>query len=314
MTIHSTSKIDESLVRALVSDQFPHWAHLPVHPVARSGWDNRSFRLGDDLIARLPSAQGYEAQVHREQRWLPYLRSRMPLAIPEPMGLGQPGHGYPWAWSVYKWIPGETAADRAPTDVCQFVEHLSLFLTALQAVPANAGPAPGAHNFYRGNSLNIYDEQFREAIVILGGQIDASAALQVWRSGTTSVWTQPRVWVHGDIALGNLILSEGRLAAVIDFGQVCVGDPACDLAIAWTYLRGEHRQNFRARLALDASTWCRGRAWALWKAAIVAAKLTDANAIEGQTCWQTIEEVLSDATRTEDKIFDAEDGLTDRQQ
>jgi aminoglycoside phosphotransferase (APT) family kinase protein len=300
MTIHSAPQIDESLVRSLVSDQFPHWKHLPVRPVARSGWDNRSFRLGDDLIARLPSAGDYEAQVLREQRWLPYLRSHLSLAVPEPVALGQSGRGYPWAWSIYKWIPGECAADQAPTDVTQFVEQLSRFLTALHAVPADEGPAPGAHNFYRGDSLKVYDEQFREAMVILGAQINTAAALQVWQSAVTSGWTQPPVWVHGDIALGNLILSEGRLAAVIDFGQVSVGDPACDLAIAWTYLRGEHRQDFRARLALDASTWCRGRGWALWKAAIIAAKLTATNAIEGQTCWQTIEEVLSDGTRTID--------------
>lgn len=179
MTIHATPPINESMVRSLISDQFPHWAHLPVRPVARSGWDNRSFRVGDGLIARLPSAQGFEAQVHREQRWLPYLRSHLPLAIPESVALGQSGRGYPWAWSVYKWIPGESAADQAPTDISQFVEHLSHFVSALHAVPADAGPVPGAHNFYRGNSLRVYDEQFREVIVILGGQIDTRTALQV---------------------------------------------------------------------------------------------------------------------------------------
>ena len=294
MTIDSAPQIDESLVRSLVNDQFPHWAHLPVRPMARSGWDNRSFRMGDNLTVRLPSAQCYEAQVHREQQWLPYLRSHLPLAIPEPVALGQPGHGYAWAWSVYKWIPGESANDRSPTDVSQFVEHLSHFLTALHAVPADAGPVPGAHNFHRGDSLKVYDEQFRAAIATLLAQIDTAAALQVWESATATHWKQPPVWVHGDIALGNLILSEGRLAAVIDFGQLCIGDPACDLAIAWTYLRGGHREDFRARLALDASTWCRGRGWALWKAAIIAARLAETNAIEGQTCWQTMEEILVD--------------------
>ncbi len=308
--MYPTPQIDESLVQALVSDQFSHWANLPVHPVARSGWDNRSFRLGEDLVARLPSAQCYEPQVHLEQRWLPYLRSHLPLAIPEPVALGQPGNGYPWAWSVYKWIPGDGAADRTPTDTRQFVGDLSHFLTALHAVPADAGPTPGAHNFYRGDSLKVYDEQFRQAIEILGRQIDARAALQVWELATTSDWRQPPVWVHGDISLGNLIVYKGRLAAVIDFGQVCVGDPACDLAIAWTYLRGEHRQEFQARLALDPSTWCRGRGWALWKAAIIAAKLTDTNAVEGQTCWRTIEEVLTDAA----SIFDADDGVANRPQ
>ena len=312
--MHPTQKIDESLVQALVSDQFPHWAHVPARRVARSGWDNRSFRLGDDLIARLPSAQCYEAQVHRVQRWLPYLRSHLPLAIPEPVALGQPGRGYLWTWSVYKWIPGESAADRAPTDIRQFVEHLSHFLTALHAVPADEGPSPGAHDFYRGDSLKFYDEQFRDAMVILGGQINTSAALQVWQPAIDSDWNQSPVWVHGDIALGNLILSEGRLAAVIDFGQLCIGDPACDLAIAWTYLRGEHRQDFRARLALDAATWCPGRGWALWKAAIIAAQLAKTDAIEGQTCWQTIDEVLYDAARNLSNVSDDPEGLVHRPQ
>ena len=312
--MHSTQKIDESLVQALVSDQFPHWAHLPARRVARSGWDNRSFRLGDDLIARLPSAQCYEAQVHREQRWLPYLRSHLPLAIPEPVVLGQPGRGYPWIWSVYRWIPGESATDRAPRDIRQFVEHLSHFLTALHAARADAGPAPRTHNFHRGDSLKVYDAQFRDAMVILGRRINSAAALQVWQSALDSEWKQLPVWGHGDIALGNLILSEGRLAAVIDFGQLCVGDPACDLAIAWTYLRGGHREDFRARLALDAATWCRGRGWALWKAAIIAARLAETNAIEGQTCWQTIDEILCDAARNLSNVSNDADGLANRPQ
>jgi aminoglycoside phosphotransferase (APT) family kinase protein len=287
--------IDESLIQALIRDQFPQWAHLPVHAIPRSGWDNRTFRVGDHLLARLPSAQGYAAQVHREQRWLPYLRSHLPLDIPAPVGLGRPAHGYPWAWSVYTWIPGASAADQAPVDVGQFVERLSDFLTVLHTIPADAGLTASADNFFRGGSVKVYDGQFRQAIAILGSRIDSLAALNLWESATASHWTQPPVWVHGDIALGNLILSEDSLVAVIDFGQMCVGDPACDLAIAWTYLRGKHRKDFRSRLAVDAATWHRAKAWALWKAAIVAAKLVDSNAVEAQTCWETIHEVMNDA-------------------
>jgi aminoglycoside phosphotransferase (APT) family kinase protein len=134
---------------------------------------------------------------------------------------------------------------------------------------------------------------------ILDGRINVAAAVEAWESAAHSNWNCLPVWVHGDIALGNLLLSEGRLAAVIDFGQLCVGDPACDLAIAWTYLRGEQRRALQARLALDLPTWCRGRAWALWKAAIVAAKLTKTKAVEGQSAWQTIDEVLLDLARTD---------------
>lgn len=294
-----STQIDEALVRALVAEQFPHWANLPVRQLPRSGWDNRTFHLGKDMVARLPSASSYEAQIHREHRWLPYLRPHLSLPIPEPLAMGGPGCGYPWAWSVYRWIPGESAAERAPDDVREFVQSLGDFLNSLRAAPAVAGPVPGPENFFRGGSLAVYDQQFHEAMRVLDGRINIAAAIEAWESAAYSNWNGLPVWVHGDIALGNLLLSEGRLAAVIDFGQLCVGDPACDLAIAWTYLRGEQRLALQTRLALDPPTWCRGRAWALWKAAIVAAKLTETNAVEGQSAWQTMNEVLLDHARTD---------------
>ncbi len=292
-------QIDETLVRGLIADQFPNWADLQVRAVPQPGWDNRTFLLGHDFVARLPSAAAYEEQVHREQRWLPYLRTHVPFEIPEPVALGQPGRGYPWSWSVYRWIAGDTAASAPPSDMGQFAEDLALMLIALQRVPAEGGPDPGEHNFHRGGPLRAYDEQARQAIAALRGQIDSAEALNVWTAGLASCWKQPTVWVHGDIALGNLLTRGGRLAAVIDFGQLCVGDPACDLAIAWTYLRAQHRQAFRNRLKVDLATWRRGRAWALWKAAIVAASLVDTNTIEGQASHLTMDEILSDSARTE---------------
>jgi aminoglycoside phosphotransferase (APT) family kinase protein len=289
--------INEALVRRLVDDQFPQWAGLPVRPVSQSGWHNRCFHLGDAWLVRLPSAHDYEAQIHTEQTCLPYLRSHLPLHIPEPVALGRPGRGYPWAWSVYTWLPGESANAQAPEDVAAFTRELGQFLSALYRVPAKDGPTPGAHNFHRGGSLKVYDEQFRQALQVLSGAIDTASALQVWESAIASTWRHPPVWVHGDISLGNLLICNGRLCAVIDFGLVCVDDPACDLAIAWTFLSTEHRQEFQRCLALDADTWQRGRAWALWKAAIVAAGLAQTNAVEGQVCWRTIAEVLNDAGR-----------------
>lgn len=292
-------QVDDALVRALVADQFPESAHLPVHPAPQSGWDNRTFLLGNDMVARLPSAQCYEAQVHREQRWLPYLHSRLPVEVPQPLALGRPGRGYPWSWSIYRWIAGDTAANSPPSNVSQFAEDLALFLNSLHKVPADGGPRPGPDNFHRGGALDVYDWQFREAMAVLGSSIDRAAALAVWDAAIASNWSDPPVWVHGDLALGNLLVRDGRLAAVIDFGQLCVGDPACDLAIAWTFFRAPHRHAFRARLALDPATWQRGRAWALWKAAIVAARLVETSAIEARTSQQTIDEVLHDAAHTD---------------
>lgn len=293
-TLHNAS-VDHALVHALVADQFPQWAHLPVCPVPQSGWDNRTFMLGDDMVVRMPSAQAYAAQVAREQRWLPYLRTRLPLEIPVLLACGEPSHGYPWPWSIYRWIDGDAAANAPPANVEQFATDLATLLNALRAVAAADGPMSGQDNFYRGGALQVYDDQLREAVALLNDRIDADTALATWEAALTSSWQSQPVWVHGDIALGNLLMRDGRLAAVIDFGQVCVGDPACDLTMAWTYFREPHRSVFRAQLGLDDATWQRGRAWALWKAAIVAAGTTETNAVESQRCWHSLHEILGDA-------------------
>ena len=292
-------QINEKLVQALIADQFPQWMHLPVRPTLQSGWDNRSFLIGESKVARLPSSKDYEVQVHREQRWLPYLRTHLTVEIPEPLALGRPGRGYPWSWSIYRWIEGETAANSSPGDIGQFAGDLAIALSSMHDIPTEGGPESGQDNFHRGGALSVYDEQARLAIATLGDRLDVSGALAVWELGLASHWSQAPVWVHGDIALGNLLLRDGRLAALIDFGQVCVGDPACDLAIAWTYFRGQYRRTFQSHLKIDPATWQRGRAWALWKAAIVAAGIAKTNAPEGRVSLLTIDEVLDDYACTE---------------
>jgi aminoglycoside phosphotransferase (APT) family kinase protein len=290
-------QIDTALVQALVSSQFPQWASEPVNPVTSSGWDNRSFRLGTELLVRMPSGAAYAAQVYREQRALRFLGPRLGVETPTPIALGRPEFAYPWPWSVYRWIPGHTAADSPPGDVGHFAADLADFLNALRSVASGTGPPPGPENFYRGGGLSAYDKQFLKAQAELEGRIDTAAAVRVWESALATAWQQAAVWVHGDIALGNIVLREGRLAGVIDFGQVCVGDPACDCAIAWTYFRGFGRDVFQRQMALDPDTWERGRAWALWKASIVAAGLVDSNDVEAQAAQQTMEEVLAEAPR-----------------
>ncbi len=154
---HAMPVIDDVLVRHLVSAQFPQWAQLPVQSVAVGGWDNKSFRLGEEMIVRLPSASAYAAQVEKEQRWLPHLAPFLPLQIPTPLAVGEPASGYPWKWSIYRWIEGETAAPEAVSDSSHFAASVASFLVALQRIDATAGPPPGPHNFYRGGSLTIYD-------------------------------------------------------------------------------------------------------------------------------------------------------------
>jgi aminoglycoside phosphotransferase (APT) family kinase protein len=259
-------RIDTDLVRALLADQFPELASLPVRPVELDGHDNRTFRLGGELSVRLPTAAAYAEHVAIEHEWLPKLAPRLPLPVPVTVGRGAPGCGYPWPWSLNRWIRGCNATlDRIGNPV-DFARDLAGFLLALQSLDCAQGPAAGPHSFFRGGSLSVYDAETRECIDALRDEVDTAAATEVWESALGAAWIGPDVWVHGDVAPGNLLVEGGRLCAVIDFGQLAVGDPACDTAIAWSFLRGESRRVFREALSADEGVWERGRAWALWKA------------------------------------------------
>ncbi|MCW2811351.1 MAG: aminoglycoside phosphotransferase family protein [Friedmanniella sp.] len=266
------SEIDAALAGRLVAAQFPRWADLPVRPFVHNGWDNSTFRLGDDLTVRLPNGPWYAQGVAKEQRWLPVLAPQLPLPIPTPVAQGAPGCGYPYAWSIYRWLEGEPARREAVRDLNDLAVALAGFLVALAGVDPADGPEPGEHNFFRGGPLSTYDAETREALVALGSAVPQRAASAVWEDALAATWTEAPVWFHGDVAFGNLLVQDGRLAAVIDFGTSGVGDPACDVAIAWTVLRGSSRSAFRSARGVDAATWSRGRGWALWKALITLAR------------------------------------------
>lgn len=261
-------EIDSELARRLVAAQFPHWAHLPVRPVAHGGWDNRTFHLGDDMTVRLPSAAGYVPAVEKEQRWLPVLAPHLPLPIPTPLGRGEPALGYPFPWSVYGWLAGETASPSRIGSLTAFAEDLAAFLVALQAVDATGGPPAGEHSFFRGAPPASYDAETRRTIAALGDRVPGAHCTEIWEAGLAATFTGRPVWFHGDIAHGNLLVRDGRLAGVIDFGTSGVGDPACDAQIAWTLFRGESRATYRAALGIDDAMWARARAWTLWKSLI----------------------------------------------
>ena len=289
--------IDVALVRRLIAAQFPRWAELPVRPVRFGGWDNRTFHLGDRMTVRLPSAASYALQVEKEQLWLPRLAPLLPLPIPVPVAMGRPGEGYPWHWSIYQWREGETAIRAPVADMSAFARTLAEFLTALQGVDSDGGPPPGQHNFFRGGSLAVYDHETRWALGRLDGKIDVAQARAVWERALATAWSGAPVWFHGDVAPGNLLVEDGRLSAIIDFGTSGVGDPACDLSIAWTMFEGESREAFRATLPLDEGTWARGRGWTLWKALIVAAEMPGTDPLEVERSRRIIDEVLADHER-----------------
>jgi aminoglycoside phosphotransferase (APT) family kinase protein len=291
---NSQVNINVSLVSDLVATQYPQWADLPIRPVAHGGWDNRTFHLGDEMTVRLPSAEGYVAQVEKEHRWLPRLAPLLPLPIPMPLAKGVPGHGYPWPWSIYQWIEGEVASRERIADLPQFANALAQFLATLQRIDPADGPPPGPHCFFRGAPLDVYDDETRRAIAVLDGVIDASAATAVWEAAREAVWRGPPVWFHGDVAAGNLLVRNGELNAIIDFGCSGVGDPACDVTIAWTLFAGESREAFRAALLVDDATWARGRGWALWKGLIVLAEHLNTNPIEAEKARGGVNAVLAD--------------------
>ncbi|MER8449721.1 aminoglycoside phosphotransferase family protein [Mesorhizobium sp. M1428] len=292
--------IDAALVRRLIAAQLPKWADLPVEPVEPGGWDNRTFRLGDSMSVRLPSAAAYVAQVEKEHRWLPRLAPHLPLPIPVPLAKGAPGEGYPWPWSVYRWLGGRPAAGELIADLTEFARSLAGFLVALYRIDAADGPPAGQHNFHRGGRLSVYDAENRGALSALGSRIDKAAAEAVWATALASRWQGPPVWVHGDVASGNLLVEDGKLCAVVDFGSSAIGDPACDLVIAWTEFYGESRQAFRDAIALDEHSWARARGWALWKALIVASG-HDGNQREAEKSWRVINEVLADHTEQSER-------------
>ena len=217
-----------------------------MSPVELDGWDNTTFRLGDDLSVRLPSADGYVPQVEKEQRWLPILAPHLPLPIPEPVARGLPGHGFPRPWSVYGWLEGEPATVDRIADLERFARSLAEFLAALYRIDPTNGPAAGAHSFYRGGPLSTYDAETRATLSALEGRIDTRRRrARCGRKRSRRSGDGRRTWVHGDVAASNLLVVDGRLSAVIDFGCSAVGDPACDLAIAWTLFHGESRAAFR---------------------------------------------------------------------
>ncbi|HXS92012.1 MAG TPA: aminoglycoside phosphotransferase family protein [Steroidobacteraceae bacterium] len=286
-------EITSQLVSALLAAQFPQWARLPLIPVEPGGWDNRTFRLGDAMAVRLPSAECYAEQVDKEQRWLPWLAPQLPLAVPSPLAVGEPGAEYPWHWSIYRWIDGETVATSSNVDLAVLASDLARFLVELQSLDATQGPVPGAHNFQRGGSLSIYDQQTRRAIAALGREIDAARATEIWDEALATSWDRAPVWIHGDVAAGNLLLQDAKLHAVIDFGCCAVGDPACDLVAAWTIFDADSADDFRKRLQLDDATWQRARGWALWKALITLVDELAADATAADRTRALIERIIS---------------------
>ncbi len=287
---------DLPLVSRLLAAQFPKWGALPLKRVASAGTDNAIYRLGANLCVRLPRRPSAATQAEKEGRWLPML-TPLPLAIPKPLGMGEPAEGYPWHWSVTSWIDGETATMDRIADPLQAAATLAQFIRALQAIDPADGPPSGPQNHHRGVPLAEMDATTREAIGNLRAEIDVGAATAVWDAALDApAWTDPPVWVHGDIQSGNLLARQGRITAVIDFGLLGVGDPACDLTVAWMLLSDHTRAAFRTAMVVDDATWTRGRGWALHAGVIALDYYRETNLALAAICRRAIGEVIAEFT------------------
>ncbi|GGS70761.1 aminoglycoside phosphotransferase family protein [Nonomuraea spiralis] len=303
--------IDEALVRRLLAAQFPRWAGLPLRRFPSAGTVNAVYRLGDDLAVRLPRIPQGVGDVAKEQRWLPVLAPVLPVPIPAVLGSGSPGEGFPWAWSVCRWLDGDNpdagalsggplsggaaapAAGQAAESAVDLAADLAAFVGALREVD----PA-GAPDAYRGGPLARLDTATRAAIGELDGLIDTGAATAAWEEALSAPeWLGGPVWVHADLMPGNLLVRDGRLSGVIDWGTLGAGDPACDLIPAWNLLPPAARDVFRAELGADDAMWARGRGRALSMALIQLPYYKDTNPAMAANARHVIGEVLGGPAR-----------------
>ena len=281
---------DASLVRRLLAAQFQQWAHLPIRSVPSAGTDNALFRLGDDMVVRLPRIHWAVGSLDKEHHWLPRLAPLLPVAIPTPLGKGEPAEGYPWQWSVYRWLDGENPTVDDIADPGLLAADLAEFIAALQRIDPTGAPAAS-----RGVPLAMRDAPTRTAIEALHGLVDTDAVTAAWDAALrTPEWPGGPVWLHSDLAPGNVLVVDGRLDAVIDFGGLGVGDPAADLAVAWNLLPAAVRNDFRRAVQVDDATWERGRGWALSIALIQLPYYQTTNPVLAAGARHTIAQVLAD--------------------
>jgi aminoglycoside phosphotransferase (APT) family kinase protein len=258
--------IDTTLVRKLVAMQFPQWRDLHVLRENHSGTDHTLFRLGEVTALRFPRRLSAVGQIEKDHLLLPKLApylSNTSIEIPLPLAKSKPDALFPWPWGIYRWIEGESATTAQVHDPQQMAIDLARFVVALRNAPYDDTPIP-ADDMMRGKPLAQRDARTRESIHALRDEIDIATSLEAWEHALAAPpWIESPRWIHGDLLPGNLLVRDGRLCAVVDFGAARVGDPAVDAMPGWTNFTRESRASFRRAIDVDDATWNRARGWAL---------------------------------------------------
>ncbi|GAA3045824.1 aminoglycoside phosphotransferase family protein [Streptomyces glomeratus] len=286
--------VDDDLVRRLVAGQFPQWAGLPVERFPSGGTVNAVYRLGDAMSVRLPLIEGGAEDVATEREWLPRLAPLLPTPIPEVLGAGEPAEGYPWPWSVHRWLAGENPEPEELSEPLLLAKDLAEFVAAMRSITFHGAPAA-----YRGGPVVSLDAATRAAIEELRGipqeGVDCDVAAAAWEEALRAPdWDGPPVWLHGDLMPGNLLVEGGRLTSVVDFGCMGVGDPACDLFPAWNLLPADAREVFREALDVDDAAWIRGRGRTLSQALIALPYYRTTNRAMARNARHVIRAVLGE--------------------
>ncbi|MBP6870295.1 aminoglycoside phosphotransferase family protein [Candidatus Babeliales bacterium] len=290
--------INEIIAQQLIAEQFPEFKNFEIKSIKTQGHDNRTFRLGNDLLIRLPSAQCYAAQIKKEQIWLPQFAPHISTMIPKPIKLGNPTSFYPFPWSINQWIEGESANNLTPQDLDLpiIAEQVAQFLKELAIINSEKGPNPGPENFYRGGRLGVYYNQTQAALQKLSSFFDVAPYEQLWHQAVQNGRLCDPVWIHGDMSPSNIIIEKKQLKAVIDFSGIAVGEPSCDLVMAWTFFDEASKQIFKENLDYEENIWEVARAWALWKSLITLADMQDLQTPAANTQLKILENIVNDHT------------------
>ena len=302
MSIYNSKKefnsefISTSLVKKLINNQYPEYKDLTIKPVEKQGWDNRPYRLGENKLIRLPSAEYYSIKIPKEQKYLPLIAPYLTTNISKPIKIGNPSSLYPFNFAIYNWIDGVSANllkfNNKKLEI--LATQLAIFLTELHSINNIAGPPPGKHNGWGGDELNLFDEKAKNQINELKNIINQSKSLDLWEKAKKSKWDKKPVWIHGDFYFGNFLIKNNELTGVIDFGGIAKADPAKDLVIAWTFLRNKSRDIFKNKITYDSDTWIRAKGWALWKATFELCKTKNKASEYANSQKRIINDILTD--------------------